>query len=205
MTASTTTPVSPSEDHALFLSVMPVICALARRRFANLPLALRDDAVAEAVATGFLSYLSLRRRGRIEQVATAGFVRNAVRAVAGGRRVGSSQAGMDVMSRLGRRRHGRCVASLDGIGDDEDASRANWLHEAVADRRTAVPEQVAVRIDGGRWLTSLSNRDRQLVQALAAGEKACHVARRFAISPGRLSQLRQAWSRQWQQCVGIAA
>ncbi|MFA9478932.1 hypothetical protein ACERK3_11595 [Phycisphaerales bacterium AB-hyl4] len=205
MTASTTTPVTQSNDHAVFLSVLPVICALARRRFASLPLALRDDVVAEAVATGFLSYLSLRRRGRIEQVATAGFARNAVRAVAGGRRVGSSQAGMDVMSHLGRRRHGRHVASLDGIGDDEDASRANWLHEAVADRRTAIPKQVALRIDGGRWLATLPDRDRQLVQALASGEKACTVARRFAISPGRLSQLRQAWAQQWRQCVGIAA
>lgn len=193
-------------DHAVFLAVMPLICSLARRRFRFLPTDQREEAVAEAVAYGFLMYRSLVQRGRAACVQTTGFARNAVRAVAGGRRAGSAQAGRDVLSGLGRRRHGRAVHSLDSAAADEpDAPNGNWLHQAVADRRTSVPDKVALRIDGGRWFAGLPEPHRQMVRALATGEKACVVAKTFGITPGRLSQLRRAWSEQWQHEVGVAA
>lgn len=197
---------SPDDDHADYLATLPVICNLARRRFAALPATHRDEAVAEAVAGGFIAYLSLKQRGRLDQVTTAGFVRNAVRAVAGGRRTGNAQAGCDVLSDLGRRRHGCGVLSLDGDTDTDGGEAGHaWLHEAVADRHTAIPDQVAIRVDGGRWLASLPARSQQMIRDLAAGEKAATVARRFGISPARLSQLRREWSQQWQGCVDVAA
>ena len=111
MTALTLDPCS-STNHDDFLAVMPRVSYLARRRFAYMQREQREDAVAEAIAAGFVAYLSMKRRGRLNLISTVGFARNAVRHVVAGRHVGSSQASCDVMSELGRRRHGCSVQSL---------------------------------------------------------------------------------------------
>ena len=98
------------------------------------------------------------------------------------------------MSDLGRRRHGLSVQSFDAQSVD-NTDGCGWLHEAVADRQTPVPEQVALRVDGGRWLASLKTRDKWMIEELAAGEMAVKVAKRFGISPARLSQLRKEWAK----------
>jgi DNA-binding NarL/FixJ family response regulator len=195
---------SNSKTHDDFLAVMPRVSYMARRRFAYLSREQREDAVAEAIAAGFQAYLSMKRRGRLKQIGTVGFARNAVRHVVAGRHVGSAQAGCDVMSELGRRRHGRSLQSLDAErGNSPEGS--GWLHEAVADRQTSIPEQVAIRVDGGRWLASLKTRDRWMIEELAAGEMAVKIAKRFGISPARLSQLRKEWATEWKGCVGAGA
>jgi hypothetical protein len=204
MTTLAIDPYSPTDEHSPFLAVMPRVSYLARRRFAYMPREQREDAVAEAIAAGFQAYLSMKRRGRLKLISTVGFARNAVRHVVAGRRVGSSQAGRDVMSDLGRRRHGRGVQSLD-VKVTDNADGSNWLHEAVADRQTPVPEQVALRVDGGRWLASLKTRDKWMIEELAAGEMAVKVAKRFGISPARLSHLRKEWAKSWSACVGVSA
>ena len=198
--------LSQSNDHARFLAVMPLIVSLARRRLAHLPHEAREELLAEAVAGGFAMYLSLRRRGRIERVSSAGFARHAVLHAICGRHVGGCQAGTDVMSELGRLRHGRSVTPL-GVSPpaDEPGNRAGWLDEAVQTRRMEIPDQVAVRLDGHRWLSSLSPRNRQMVSELATGEQARIVARRHGITAGRLSQLRREWLQGWQLTVGVAA
>ena len=205
MTALAIDPCSSTDEHSPFLAVMPRVSYLARRRFAYMPREQREDAVAEAIAAGFLAYLSMKRRGRLKLIGTIGFARNAVRHVAAGRRVGNSQAGRDVMSDLGRRRHGRGVQSFDAESSVDNTDGCGWLHEAVAAHQTPVPEQVAIRVDGGHWLASLQSRDRQMIKALAAGEMAVTVAKHFGISPARLSQLRKEWADSWAACVGFAA
>lgn len=202
----TTLAINPSvstDEHGSYLAVMPRVSYLARRRFAYLRPEQREDAVAEAIAAGFQAYLSMKRCGRLKLIGTVGFARNAVRHVVAGRRVGSSQAGRDVMSDLGRRRHGLRVSSLDV--NPTDNTDVGWLREAVADRQTPVPEQVAIRVDGGHWLATLPGRDKKMIEALAAGDVAVKVAKRFGISPARLSQLRKEWAKSWSVCVGVAA
>ena len=204
MTALAIDPCSTTNEHSLFLAVMPRVSYLARRRFAYMPREQREDAVAEAIAAGFVAYLSMKRRGRLKLIGTVGFARNAVRHVVAGRHVGGSQASCDVMSELGRRRHGCSVQSFDAESVD-NTEGCGWLHEAVADRKTPIPEQVAIRVDGGRWLASLNTRERWMIEELAAGEMAVRVAKRFGISPARLSQLRKEWSDSWAACVGTGA
>jgi hypothetical protein len=192
---------STSTNHDDFLNVMPRVSYMARRRFSYMPREQREDAVAEAIAAGFMAYLSMKRRGRLKLISTVGFARNAVRHVVAGRHVGSSQASCDVMSELGRRRHGCSVKSFDAESVN-NTEGGGWLHEAVADKKTSIPEQVAIRVDGGRWLASLKTRDRWMIEELAAGEIAVKVAKRFGISPARLSQLRKEWAAEWKACVG---
>lgn len=204
MTTTSSSPRLSAENHDAYLAVIPLVAAAARRRFAFLNREQRDEAVAEALAAGFLAYASMKRRGRERLIHTPGFTRNAIRHVAAGRHVGSSQAARDVMSDLGRRRHRREVRSY-STERPTHARDGRWLDEAMADRRTPIPEQVAIRVDGGRWLSSLSTRDRRMVQALAAGDRAVDVAERFKISPARLCQLRGRWAQAWRAGVGVTA
>ena len=60
-----------------------------------------------------------------------------------------------------------------------------------------MPEQVAFRVDFPNWLASLSERDRRVVEQLILGERTRDVARRFGISPGRVSQLRREFHLAW--------
>ena len=59
-------------------------------------------------------------------------------------------------------------------------------------------ETIAWRELWAKWLASLGARDREIVQRLGDGEKAYHVARAFAISPGRVSQIRKRLRLEWQ-------
>ena len=67
-----------------------------------------------------------------------------------------------------------------------------------AHTRTPVPDQAAFRLDFPPFLASLSERDRRLAAYLALGHSAVAAARRFGLSPGRVTQLRQRWCRQWR-------
>lgn len=69
------------------------------------------------------------------------------------------------------------------------------LHE---NRRTPIPEQVAFRIDWPRFLRSLSRRDQRLATFLSLGNSAKQAADKFHLSPGRVTQIRQQWCREWR-------
>ena len=76
--------------------------------------------------------------------------------------------------------------------------RVEELTDALADNtRSAVPEQAAFRLDFPRWRASLRERDRAVLDALAGGEGTEEAARRFGISPGRVSQLRRDFEQGW--------
>ena len=200
MTAMTTpaseSDPSPATAGDVFMSVMPAIAARAHRRFAYLPPADREDAVAEAIAAGYVMCCSLVRRGRGEHVRTVGFTANAVRAAAGGRRVGSSQAACDVLSALGRRRHGRSIGSLEaGVDGDEDA--AGWRHEALADGDAEEPGEIVRRNHDYPFMLSTSQVSekaqmtfRFLAETHGSGRQA-DLAADLMVSPARITQLKR--------------
>jgi hypothetical protein len=64
--------------------------------------------------------------------------------------------------------------------------------------RTPVADQVEFRIDFPAFLRTLSSRDQSMARRLEAEEPAKEVARRFGISPARVTQLRRSWLRQWR-------
>ena len=65
----------------------------------------------------------------------------------------------------------------------------------VEDRRAGPAETAAARLDLTAWLGTLSKRNRLIAKALSMGETTGDVARRYALSPGRVSQLR-VWLRE---------
>jgi hypothetical protein len=86
----------------------------------------------------------------------------------------------------------------------------NVLSDALTDNSvTPPPDAAAFRIDFPRWLDGLPDRDRQLVERLMVGERTLAMARRFHVSPARISQLRrelcQDYSRFHGECPESAA
>ena len=60
------------------------------------------------------------------------------------------------------------------------------------------------KLDFALFLGTLNRRDRRLAHFLSLGHTARRAAARFRLTPGRVTQLRQRWCRQWRACQGEA-
>jgi hypothetical protein len=64
---------------------------------------------------------------------------------------------------------------------------------------TTIPDLVALRCDLPGWLSTRSRRDRHIIRDLARSERTGDVAKKFRITPGRVSQLRRDYHDDWQR------
>ena len=104
----------------------------------------------------------------------------------------------DVGSRSCQQRH---MIKLERLG--RRRRDAEGWREIVVEDKTAGPAEIAAtRIDFDEWLGRLSTRKREIAETLALGETTGKTARRFAMSPGRVSQLRRELMDSWQTFVG---
>jgi hypothetical protein len=134
------------------------------------------------------------------------------RAVKSGRRLCGQEKARDVLSRTAQQRHRFTVASLPcSLAASHErlysVPRGQRQQDALEellqdDGRTPIPDQVAFRIDFRSWSQTLTERDRRLVQELMLGERTRDVARRFAVSPGRISQKRRQFHDDWHRFIG---
>jgi hypothetical protein len=91
------------------------------------------------------------------------------------------------------------VLSLDRL----EADAADSWRAAVADSRNTDPaEAAAFRIDFAEWLSSHSERQRELIAAFAQGERPSDVSRKLGVTPGRVSQLRSELRASWLRFQG---
>jgi FixJ family two-component response regulator len=67
----------------------------------------------------------------------------------------------------------------------------------VADRSCLSPAGPLTAHSVPAFLQTLTERDRQMALALAEGHAARRVADQFGPSPGRVTQLRRQWQREW--------
>jgi hypothetical protein len=159
----------------------------------------RADRVAETVALAWRHFAALSKRGKKPEQFVTTLALRCSQAVKAGRRLAGCETSRDVLSPVAHVRHGFAVVRLPDHDRESDRHPLpDELAEALADNtRSAVPEQVAFRLDFPRWRASLRRRDRKILDALARGERPTDVAHRFALSPGRVSQLRAdfEWSR----------
>jgi len=178
-----------------FVAFLPKIEGQARFAFRHSRCAhARADAVAEVVALCWIWFCRLAKRGKDATTFSTTLASFASRQVKSGRSLNGQENSKDILSATARRRRGFAIVRLGGAG----GSRGAPWQEAVADNtRSPIPEQVAFRQDFPSWLTTLSQRDRTIIEDLTLGHRTLDVARKHGISPARVSQLRREFHQGW--------
>ena len=195
-----TTPRLPSRCQQQFVSMLPAIEQQAAHRLRNYPQSEREELIAEVVALAFCMFVTLAKRGRIDLAFPTPLAAYGCRQALTGRRAGASLNVNDVTSRHCQQRKRIRVEGLDRF----DTQHGEWREAVVEDHHTPVPDQVAFRCDFPEWLKTLSRRDRRIAETLASGEGTTKTAKRFKVSPGRISQLRKQLLDAWQAFHGEA-
>ena len=88
--------------------------------------------------------------------------------------------------------------------DRYDREEECWEEILIADKTCTPAELAAGRIDFPAWLDTSSKRDRRIAMKLAGGETTDRTARKFGVSPGRISQLRRQLYVAWLRFHGEA-
>ena len=161
--------------------------------FRHLPAVEREEAVAEAVAAGFVSFIRLKARGKDASVFPSALATFAALYVKNGRHIGSKTNSREIMSGSAWGRHAQ--------PQNLPQENSRW-HDLVTDDSTPIPDQVAFKIDWGDFVNVQSPRHRRMIHLLGVGHTASWVARKFRLSPSRVTQLRKEWRQQWLMYAG---
>jgi hypothetical protein len=192
---------APNQWHAGFLKLLPTIERFAHMHCRHLKGDARDEAVQDIIAHAACGYRSLADRGREDCAFAsplAGFGAALHRA---GRRVGTSDNVRDVSSTRCQQRNDFRIERF-----SHSESKCDDWRDITVESRLATPAEVATtRLDFEAWLASLTKRNRGIAVRLAIGDSTQSVARRFKISPGRISQLRRELHAAWQVFQGEVA
>jgi hypothetical protein len=181
-----------------FLSMLPEIRNQANFAFRRVPLEAREEIVQEVVAQAYSLFVRLCQRRKPALVYPTPLAQFAIRKVRAGRRIGSRANIRDITSPRACAAKGFTIERLDRFNQ-----RTGQWREVLVEDRTAGPADTAVaRIDWGAWLRSLSPRQRTIASVLATGETTGVVARRFRLSPARISQMRVWFRESWQRFHG---
>jgi hypothetical protein len=190
----------PDPLQARFLALVPRIESHARIYFRGLRCAhAREEAVAETVALAWQWFRRLVERGKDAAMFVGGFAFLAALTVKSGRRLCGQEPARDVLSPLAQRRHSFTVAKLPDGATLAGTPAEEALHDNT---RTPPPEQAAFRLDFPRWLGTRTDRECRLVADLMVGERTGDLARKYGVSPGRISQLRREFAQDWRRFCG---
>lgn len=193
-----TRPLSHSNWHAGFLAMMPDIARRASLAFRHLRTQRRADAVQDVVVSAMFAYLRLYRRGKADCAFPSVLAKFAIAQYHAGRRPSEKQNCRDVLSPTAARQKGLRIQSLSSF----DADEQNWSDILVEDRHAGPAETAAARIDVNDWWETLNRRDQRIAKALSEGDQTRAVAKRFRVSPGRISQKRRELHDSWQMFQG---
>ena len=188
-------------DEDRFLNMLPQIRRQANRAFRNEPPASRQELVSEAIANSWAAFIRLVERGLDDVIYPTPLAQFAIKQVRSGRHVGTPLNIRDISSGHCQRSKQVTLERLDVF----DAAAGGWREIVVEDRTAGPAEIAAMRIDFHDWLMSLPRLKRRVAQALAVGETTGRTARRFHVTPGRISQLRRELEESWQGFQAEAA
>jgi hypothetical protein len=191
--ASTTT-----DWQAGFLQMLPTLQRYARFAFRRLWREAREDAICETIANCLCAYRRLYKRNELHRAFASPLVRYAVAQYHVGRRVGTSWSSRDVYSTRARLEGGIEIHPLGTSSEQRD----EWLECLTDNRRTPVPDQAHFRIEFPRWLGTQTKRNRQIAETLALGYSTGEVARKFNLTPARVSQIRRELYQSWSEFTG---
>jgi hypothetical protein len=145
-----------------------------------------------------VAYARLAELGKEDLAYASPLVSYAVRKLCSGRRIGNRLNAFDVTSEYCQRRNKIVVEPLDRCSGQP----REW-QEVLVEYQHATPADIAaIRIDFDEWLRSLCPRERRMAEVLATGESTGQVAGSFAVTAGRVSQLRQKLRDSWSSFVG---
>ena len=158
----------------------------------------RQELIAEVIANAFIAYVRLVERDLEEIIYATPLAQYAIRQVRSGRRVGCKMNVNDVTSPYARCAKDIMMESL----HRRKELHGEWEEMLVENRKAGPAETAASRIDFGDWMQSLSKRQRNIADTLGSGETTKSAARKFGVTPGRISQLRQELKKAWEEFVG---
>lgn len=211
--AATRRAAFPSKSNPVnheFLTHLPAVETHARIAFRRLPEEEKEDAVAEAIASAFCNFISVKRRGKAACLKSSMLARYAVLSVTDGRHVGGRRdTQFDALGwRAAQHRrlaihalHGAKYHAYDCLSPNDAPV---WRYLFLEDRRTPVSDQVAFRIDWSTFLSRQSDRTRRIVAVLAEGHRRCDVADRFGVTASALTQRMNRVRREWLAFQGDA-
>jgi hypothetical protein len=153
-----------------------------------------EELTAEAVAIAWKAHRRLTARGKDGTQFPSRIAVYAASHARSGRRLCGQEKSKDVMSTVAQQRLGFTVGKL----PDCSSLSGNPLEEALHDNtQTPVLDQVAFRLDFPRWLAALGDHHRRIAEAMALGHRTDELAPKFGLTPGRISQLRREYHRDW--------
>jgi hypothetical protein len=191
---------SPAAWHAAFLTMLPTIRTHAKIAFRHLDPESREEAVQDVVCNACCAVARLAELDKLDLAYPTVLARYAVAQVKDGRKVGCKLNVRDVLSPYCQQRKKISVERLDKFDREE-----GWQEIVVEDRNAGPADVAATRIDFGEWLRTLRRRDRRIAETLSVGETTGDVARRFRVSPSRVSQLRRELRDSWDEFCGDVA
>ena len=181
-----------------FLSLLPLIKKQARFAFRDKPHGHRQELISEVIANAFVAFNRLVERGLSDVVYAMPLAQYAIKQVCGGRRVGAKLNVRDVSSEYAQREKGFTVERLDRF----DERKGEWREVLVEDRKAGPADTAAARVDLANWFATLPRRQRRVAETLASGETTKAAAKKFAVSAGRISQMRRELEVAWQDFQG---
>jgi hypothetical protein len=186
--------------HAGFMALLPDIRNQIRFAFRHMQPDRREEAIQEALANALVAYIRLYDLGKTAVAYASPLANYAVRQVCDGRQVACPLNSYDVLSPYAQRKQGFAVSRL----QRPDETEGTWKEILVEDRNCTPAELAASRLDFDAWLRRLPRHKRQVASTLAGGETTCGAARKFRVTPGRVSQLRRELAENWDAFNGEA-
>ena len=176
-----------------FVVILPEIETRLRVAFRSFDRQRRDEFIQDGIVHCLLAFVRLCERGRADSIKPASLVWYAVLHIKSGRETGCRMNAGEPLSRYAQLRNRISVQPLSSYS----ASSGKWIDMLVEGKRGSVADQVASRLDIRAWLAKLPQRTRLIAKALALGCSTAEVARKFGVSPGRISQLRGELESSW--------
>jgi hypothetical protein len=206
-------PLSPQALHAHFLAILPRIETHAQIHFHHIKCpGKRADAIAEVTAIAWKWFLRIKEQGKDIDEFVSAVATYAVKHVRSGRRLCGQEKAQDVLSPLAQKHKGFSVEPLPTsmlrgheqfFGQPHGQDQMDALEERLQDdTRSPVPDQAAFRIDFPAWLSQLGSRNRPIAEDMALEHGTFDLADKHKMSPGRISQLRREFHKDWLRFHG---
>jgi hypothetical protein len=166
------TPADTDVVTELFLAHLPRFQAHARFAFHRVACPqTRADRIAGSLALAWTYFVTPSARGKRPETFAATLALWCTQAVKAGRKLVGCEGDRDAISSVAQVRHGFAVGRLPEAERAPGHQFPAELAESLADNtKSAVPEHAAFRLDFPRWRSTLRERDRAVLDALAAGE-----------------------------------